>query len=557
MIAANLQKWIVFIFISMLAVSFSGCLDQSEQAVAYRKAEAGLDNRSDIVKYKDAAILFESAGDYKDAAKRSKDCWMEYGRFRLRTYEGKPLQEQLEWLIEAKSVFERIDAKAPAATADAAIASVQARIAVQAEQDKGNDDNAIALLEAMDPNDKKALEALKLIRTKDERQESVTRLRTYLQGVPQSTFAPDEKLLFHANLDNLFRTDAFKSREMIADALASMRCYDVIAHAWNKQVRDMRKLSFADVSIKTRLPVDVLLLATIQLAESGDESPEFAEILSLVRGLAITPQSNWNSNPLTRYASLLELYDGRPEWVQKCFPAQWVRDDKSVEYRVLHAPQRVKDALYQKTDLPQGRFTRLYTVLEAKEQFEGFTPSNPLNTGFIVIVDKGTPPPSRSSDAAGQIFDYNAYQSTEFFKVSYAWKNGPTQTKDDPAKAGVAALHQANPMIEELVSRKGKYFCAANPDNARIAIYETYSYRHYGKYQVSGRADMVDVYLPVLDIEVVDLMTKKTLFTDTIRNNANQTYNVPASVQQGDAYIPLLRFNRTGYLEKRLKGVFK
>lgn len=69
--------------------------------------------------------------------------------------------------------------------------------------------------------------------------------------------------------------------------------------------------------------------------------------------------------------------------------------------------------------------------------------------------------------------------------------------------------------------------------NARLAIYETYRFKLHGKYQVSGRRDTVEVYLPTVDIRVVDLVTKKTLVTDKISLKADQTYRVPANIQQG------------------------
>lgn len=555
--------WIASVLLCVSVFLFSGCSDQSEQGVAYRKAESELDRRSDIVKYKDAAILFEKAGNFKDAAKRSKDCWREYGFFRLRPFEGNPLQERLASLQEAKSVFEHIHADKPAAEADAAIKTVQAWLAVQAEQDNGNDDRAIALLEAMDLKDKKVRDALEFIRTKEERQKGLALLQEYLNRVPQSAFVINEKQSFYANLDRLFLSDAFKGKQaMIADALAATRCYGGIARAWNKTLghSSERKLSFEGGPLETPLTKNTLLLATIQLAEAGDESPEFAELLALLRGIVISPEAKWSNPELLRYAKLLELYNAGPEWADRCFPLddlKYCNTPGTMDYRILHAPQRIKDVLYDETtDVPQERFTREYSPKEAKALFANFIPAKPLKTGFIVILDRGTPPPYTSD---GQMFNYLAYQSPpKYTKVSYERQNKPSQKKvPDLPKLGVVDPPQEPAMIEELIPQKGEYFCVANPNNARLAIYETYSYSRYGSYNVAGRQDMVDVYLPAIDIAVVDLVTQKTLFKDKIGLNAEQSYRVPAGIKQGDAYIPSLSFDRTGYLEEKLRGVLK
>lgn len=555
MTTTQLSGWITVILLCICALSFSGC--SGEQGAAYKKAETALYHH----KYKEAALLFESAGEYSDAAEKSRTCWREYADAQ-RYFANSSLAESTSWqmldkdhlykmlvpLQEAKSVFEHIDDKKRAARNEVDIKTVESWIAVQAEQNNGNDENAIALLEAMDSKDKKVRDTIAFIRTKDERQRRLALLQAYLDRAPQPKFAIDEKQSFHANMDRLLMLDTYrKDHDKVAAALAATRCYDSIAQAWNKEVLSARKhkLSFEGGSLQTRVTKHELFLALLQLAEDGDNSPEFIEILALLRAAVLSPDAKRYNPDLLRYAKLIELYNGGVEWVDKCFPLadlQYCKTPGTVDYRVVHAPQYFRDALYDETtDVLPDRFTRAYSAQEAKELFADFVPDTPLRTGFIVIIDKGTPPPSRSSNTTGgQILNYMSYESVpKSVTVSYEREAGTP------------------PLIEERIQQKGEYFCVANPNNARLAIYETYSFKHYGKYQVSGRPDMVDVYLPTVDIRVVDLVTQKTLVTDTISLNAEQSYRVPANIQQGEAYVPLLSFDKQRYLTEKLGGSLK
>ncbi|GHU05970.1 hypothetical protein FACS1894158_10720 [Betaproteobacteria bacterium] len=560
----DIPGWIACVLLCACAILFFGCSD--EQGAAYKKAETLLHTNT-ISNGKEAALLFESLGEYKDAAQRSKECWFNYGLNRLR-YQVDSLQERLVLLQEAKSVFAHINgyksAAKFAAEADAAIATTQAWIAVQTAQDAGDDKGAMALLEAMDPKDKKVLDTLEFIRTKDERERRLALLQEYLDRLPQSTFVIDKKQSFHANLDRLLMSDAFGgSHEKTADVLAATRCYDSIARAWNQEFfyATKRRLSFEGGLLQKRLTKKELFLALLKLAETGDESPEFAELLALLRG-AVIPSVMGRPDPdLARYAKLLELYNGGEEWVDKFFPGNSAllncKIPGTVEYRVLHAPQRFKDVLYNETtDVLHDRFTQEYSALKAKELFANFVPGKPLKTGFIVIIDRGTPPPYTSD---GQIFNYLAYESpTKHVTVSYEREIKPSQQKDDiKGVKGVKVAPPEEPHLIEQIEQKGEYFCVANPNNARLAIYETYSYHRYGSYRVSGRQDLVDVYLPEIDIAVVDLVAKKTLFTDKITLNSKQTYRVPANIKQGDAYIPLISFDKQRYLSEKLDSVLK
>ena len=347
---------------------------------------------------------------------------------------------------------------------------------------------------------------------------------------------------------------------MIADALAALRCYDIIAQAWNNiPYYPSRKIAYEGEALQTRLHPDTLLLAMIQLAEAGDESAEFTKLLALLRAIVISPTVRDN-DVLRRYAKLLEIYDAGPEWVDRYFSNSPDLKDRSTPgtmvYRILHAPQRIKKVLYdEKTDVLKDRFIGVYSPQQAKERFTDFTPRKPLKTGYIFVLDQGTPPPFASIPMVSA----DEYESRhKDIVVSYEGKRlSPPKKVFDKEKRVWVEEPQEPFLIEERIPQKGEYFCVANPHNARIAIYETHSYTRHGSYRVAGRHDMVDVYLHVLDITVVDLVTKKTLLKNTIRPKAEQTYTVPSSIAQGDSYIPPLFFDRHSYLEEKLRGVIK
>jgi hypothetical protein len=101
----DIPGWIAFVLLCICVFSFFGCSD--EQGAAYKKAEALLYTNT-VSSRREAALLFESLGEYKDAAQRSKDCWYEYGMNRLRDQRDS-LQERLVLLQEAKSVFAHIN----------------------------------------------------------------------------------------------------------------------------------------------------------------------------------------------------------------------------------------------------------------------------------------------------------------------------------------------------------------------------------------------------------------------------------------------------------------
>ena len=547
-------------------VSFAGC--SGEQGTAYKKAESELNRRSDNAKYKNAAVLFESAGDFKDAATRSRACWVEYGAFLLRRGQDirqksfAELQKTLADLQEAKTVFTHIHDEKRMASSDDSIKTVQAWIAVQAELEKGNDAKAVALLETMDPKDNEVREILERTRTRGERLKRLAPLREYLERIPHPSFSLDENQPLHANLDRLFATAHFKNnqREKIAEVLAALRCYGSIAHALNNMLgyNNMRKLSYMDVPLKTRLTKDTLLLAVLLLSEAGDESSEFAELLTLLRGIVISPAYRADhKDTFRRCATLLELYKAGPEWVDTIFPGNADLKDCTIpgtlEYRVLHAPKRITDVLYNETaDVLPERFIRNFSPQEAAKWFANFVPTEPLKTGFIVVVDQGTPP----ANASVHIVRNRPYESAYTYAVaSYERKHTEDSSYDALQRKKVSRT--LSPLVEERIPQKGDYFCVANPNNARLAIYETHSYSRHGSYQVSGRQDMVDVYLPAIDIAVVDLVSRKTLFTDHIRLDAKQKYNIPATMKQGDVFIPALSPPGQEYLKEKLHSALK
>lgn len=575
-------------------LSLSGCFDNSPQSIDYKKAEAAFNAAdADYTNLKKAAQIFESLGEYKDAAQRSRECWTRYGTahrqkgyvtpslvlsaFANKNYPSRlpnhpddvryssfDVDKRLMVLAESKDAQERAG-EHPEAKSDLNYIAremnvwqlwKQARPALEREAYA----EAIPPLEALSHErfeEKPARQLLSIAQRRVESQAMTKRFQAYLDGVPGCAFTPDPTMSFDRNLNALFASDPiFKNNpEMIAGALAGMRCYPVIATGLNALMPfAKRKLPNGSMAIHTGLAQDTLLVAMIKLAESGDDSPEFNELLSLLHTVVVSPNVHaTRDDPFRRYAKLLELYKGGPEWIDRCFPDDSeLRDYKiqgTMDYRVVHAPQKIKDALCDEAkDLPGSRFIRTYTAQEAKKLFANFTPSKPLKFGYLYIIDQGVLP-KRTLFPPHRLTGYESPPRS--VEILYEPENPSLVRRDLVQRDGGSV------QAKETILQKGEYFCVANPNNARLAIYEKYSYQHRGTYIVQGRQDRVDVYTPTIEIRIVDLVTGKTLSQERLSADAKASYQVPNSVKQGDTFIPFNFFDREGYLSRKLDGRIK
>ena len=573
------MKGIFFLFLCFCFLSLSGCEKTDERKAAYDKAELALKNRvKNRPDYQALAIMYESLGDFNDSREKSLQCWYSQGIVYMddakyfgsddRVVKGSTyVNKALEHNGKAKEVFERASGyKDAAKLAGDAIKEID-RLSVwgtlHAALDTQDYDRAIPLLESLEHQNSRVREILQQAQEKRDSRIKTKAFQTYIGNANLSGFTINPKISITQNLDQLLSSPPFEGNsEKIAEVLAGLRAYDVIAQGWNGHVwPSSRKLNFKNEKFQTKLVRDTLLITMIKLAESGDESQEFNELLTLMHSIVVSPNSKMRADPLRWYANLLDIHEPGPEWIDILFPNdsrfQDYKKPGTMDYRIVHAPQRIKDALFNPaTDLTDDphEYTKAFTPQEAKKLFKGFIPSKPLGIGYIYIVDEGTLP---EKSFLPSLLRYNYASTARKVTVSYEpkEKHHPRKDYDKTTKTWTERKGDTG-LIEELIRQKGDFFCVANPNNARIAIYEKYSYHRHGAYQVEGRRDKVTVFLPTVQITVVDLISGKTLFTDTVKAEANRQYEVPGWIKEGDTYTPFSFFDRSAYLAVKLKGLF-
>ena len=572
------MKGIVSLFLCFCFLSLSGCEKTDDRKAAYDKAELALKNSvKNRPDYQALAIIYESLGDFNDSREKSAQCWYAHGKINMNEaqYFGRweivvkgstSVNKGLEYNGKAKEAFERASGyKDAVKLADDATKEID-RLSVwgtlHAALDTEDYDRAIPLLESLEHQNPRVPEILQQAREKRDARIEAKAFKTYIENSNLSGFTINPKISIKQNLDQLLSSPPFEGNsEKIAEVLAGLRAYDVIAQGWNGHLRHERKLNFKNEKFQTKLDRDTLLITMIKLAESGDESQEFNELLTLMHSIVVSPNSTIREDPLRWYANLLNIHEPGPEWIDILFPNHPLFQDYkkpgTMDYRIVHAPQRIKDALFNPaTDLTNEshNYTKAFTPQEAKKLFKGFIPSKPLGIGYIYIVDEGTLP---EKSFFPELLRHNYASTARKVTVSYEpkEKHHPRKDYDKTTKTWTERKGDTG-LIEELIQQKGDFFCVANPNNARIAIYEKYSYHRHGAYQVEGRRDKVTIFLPTVQITVVDLISGKTLFTDTVKAEANRQYEVPGWIKEGDTYTPFSFFDRSAYLAVKLKGLF-
>lgn len=572
---SGLSRQAQFIMLFMLCLSLlaaSGC--DPERRAKYEEAQKMYLNSSEGQdRLKKAALLFEEAGDYKDAAKLSRECWYFYAKNKLTASEF-DLKYLLASLREAHDVFQHISGYENAAREAQQIAprieALQQWLQMLDALDKRHYAEVITLIEAMDPEQAKKYtfrDAPKILKQARDNM-AVFRPLTpfeeeYLDRVSKSTLLPDTKKSFYDNLEELFNTEFKGQREETAEVLATLRCHDVIAHGLNRwayrgekvkipyashtAVREIQERDGKKYRLGTPFDKETLILAMIKLAQAGDDSPEFSGLLTQLRGLGVDEH----------YARLLDVYNGGEEWVDALFPdhpdLKDSRTPGTVDYQVVHGPQAVKDALYRpELDYLISPFYKVLSFPEAEALFKDFVPAKPLETGYIYILDQGVLPEGYNSlpYVGGNL----GYQGREGVAPLFFEPEEPKKTHS--MDKGWVDLEGEDALVRVNFSRKGEYFRVANPDNARIAISEKYSYVFYGPYQMKDKDYTVNVFMPTVEIKVVDLVTRKTLFTDTVKANPKERYDV-RPLGRDSVFIPFEFFDRHEYLKKKLHGLIE
>jgi hypothetical protein len=113
---------------------------------------------------------------------------------------------------------------------------------------------------------------------------------------------------------------------------------------------------------------------------------------------------------------------------------------------------------------------------------------------------------------------------------------------------------------EFTILKKGEFFYVPNPNNARIFIYEKYTYPEKREYLYSERgynyekSFPVTVYFPAVEITIVDMVAQKTLFQGTKNAVHNEKY-LPSQLNEGDFFVVYDFFDRNEFLTEELKGL--
>ena len=187
---------------------------------------------------------------------------------------------------------------------------------------------------------------------------------------------------------------------------------------------------------------------------------------------------------------------GDMELLEKLYPSYF--NETTLGFAVVNADDGIKDILLGIVPIEQARqfgVNMSYTLEEYNELLGGFIPSDPQRGGYIRIIEV--------SDLPNGIT----------LPIS------PTENLKDP----------------EIYHGNTRLFAATNPNNAHHAIYERFSVSYEGKYRRESTGDMVDVYMPVWSIRVVDLTTGESILEESQTAGAEGRYEIGGT---GSVYCP-------------------
>jgi hypothetical protein len=179
--------------------------------------------------------------------------------------------------------------------------------------------------------------------------------------------------------------------------LVALRGYELISSILlkynEKPGSSSKKENFANFGF---LSSDAAILAIVKLAETGDSSAEFSDLLTQLKSFVSESIKSRNYDKSSRYAALVTLYQLDPKLIDDVYrdDAQ-LKDSKTegtMEYAILHAPQIVKEIFISDDRFVISMFGKIYTPAEAAKFFKNFKPSHPLPEGYILVVDEGQPP---------------------------------------------------------------------------------------------------------------------------------------------------------------------
>ena len=255
----------------------------------------------------------------------------------------------------------------------------------------------------------------------------------------------------------------------------------------------------------------------IRLADHGDSSADFTYLLGKLEALvqiipgipsSVQGSSLVHGTNLPHYLSLLAGYAPNPEWFARCYPSiTEYQNSETVDYAIVNAPDIIKDVLLSapvKEWRVEGIRPRIYSFEERAILFSDFSPDSPEEIGYLYFADETGKP-----EGVNTLLDVYAYSSA------------------------------------------GLLFAPVNPCQARISIHEAYTYQYYGEYTFQGSNRRIPVYMPSVEITIVDLLTGETLVQDVQSADPKAEYQVGGT---DDAYCPINFFDRGAYLEDKLAG---
>lgn len=562
------RKIIIAAFIVLIpawtVLVFSDYIFLSKNERIHRLASERIDEYKGI-QYRQSDFLplarqFDELGDYADSKEKSRYCWYQYGtwefnnceRFSMRS--NRERERVIERLREAREAFvsagDHADAEERIAVVDQRIAELSAMNEMRVQMDvdiKNSDlDAVLAALERFkgDYDYRKLNDEAQRLRTarkkaeekeryRVEHEEPNRRLAAYLETVPGATYAvamertPDQNITLLASEDPVFKD----SPERVAEVMVAMRRFESLAKylAWRNEAKKGRdpELSLSDNNV---------LATVILMQEKEGQSEECKQVIEQFTQFA------WRGGEdYARYAALLLLHEGGPEWIERCYPddpkLETYKKPGTMEHRVVNAPPEIKNAfLRQRIRIfDKERFKRTYTGAEAAALFNKFKPARPFSRGIIYIVDHENLPPN-ANFWMPKIHDC---------EVNAENLSGTMVAYGDQAADGS--------FDEKSWAKTDTLICVSNPNNARFAYQEKYRYTLYGKYK-TGRGDLVDVYTPTVRIRIIDLLTGKTVSDEEKTAEMHENYSFRSGgFSDGDVYSQLNFFERWQYISEKVK----
>ncbi|MDL2237878.1 hypothetical protein LJC56_08645 [Christensenellaceae bacterium OttesenSCG-928-K19] len=347
-------------------------------------------------------------------------------------------------------------------------------------------------------------------------QEGNQRLAEYLESIGyDGDYMPLEEKTLAGNIVSLLSQDFFRGdQKKAAELIGENRCYEVIVAGLNyllnnddNFVNDSNFIHYEDLpeygADEYALDLETLFWGIIALPDS--DFPDEYDHIPTALGEAMIAADSEEKDKVYDYVSLTGYDSDSAELMATLYPDLF--EPTTLGYAVVHSD--ISGALFwtmrESASALRSGPKRIFSPAEYTTLLgDSFVPSNPIDGGYIRIVD--------------------------FSAMSADVRELALQSSLD------------NPEIYQLSS--DSLFSATDPNYARFAIYETITVNHAGTYEGMDFNKQYDVYLPVWTIEIVDLTTGETVMTDTQSVSAKQTY----SAVPGNIYVPFNELNRDRYV---------